>query len=513
MLVRSFGRQSVDMRCRWFIVWALVACSRSEHPTMMQHSEAQGNPGLLVLDRSVDEQSSSNNSSLNARLLTNGLQAQVKRRGKTTWGSPKKRDVLFAGDQVRTRRAQGTRLQFSKDSTLALAKATQIIFRDALVVAPASKVIRYELVSGTLNVSLLKGEKENHEVKIGTHLLLIEAGYREADVELKRQSANDAQVIVRLGRALSGDGRVVEAGQSLDLMSKRPAQLLIGTMPLILTPETHADIYYFDLRSPPLGFSWPSVGDDKVPVIIEFSRHQDFRDSLIGEIIRNKVFAYDRFEPGHHFWRVKHSSRKRWRRGSFVLRLLKNGSCIDCGVAETIEDKGADELIYFNRGAPQITIKWQPVPGARSYALKMFKEGDLENPYLQNRVHEAYLDIGKNILPVGKYLWQVSSLDHRGDPNIAGGMNSLELVRDPSFSPMRIKHPGAGTRVSASSLITTGSVKVGSTLHINNKNISLDEHGFFTTMLALTKGRNIIVYQVGFGDKLERYDVRSVYRR
>ena len=92
-------------------------------------------------------------------------------------------------------------------------------------------------------------------------------------------------------------------------------------------------------------------------------------------------------------------------------------------------------------------------------------------------------------------------------------MNALEIAYDNAITNIKIKLPPSNARVSTASVRTQGEVELGSKLYINGKNVPVSIQGRFGKSIRLSAGLNRLVYRTIAKDGIERYYVRSVYRR
>lgn len=443
-------------------------------------------------------------------LLANPKQVQVKREGDSKWRAPKKREVLGAGDSVRTRRSSRTVVQFPRRGQAVLKRGTEVRFANVSDSGDAHRA-EYALSLGTVEVKLDReaGVDSNHTVDIAGLAVEIQPGAKEAAVEVTADDDGSARVAVRFGRVALGD-TVLEAGSTVTIENGKVANepRPLATTQLDLHPKSSSIIHYVG-AIPPIAFAWQEEDGDGT-YDLEIARDRNFANTLFRETLGKNRFVYDRFGPGKYYWRVKG-------KGDWVKGFLSIERSRDPGVKyprhNFIDDTGEKTKVFYQKTLPAITLRWKEVDGASKYRVKVYADGDFEKPLVDRQIAATTVGLSEGRLAEGKYYWQVVATNADGKDIKLGSMNTLEIAYDNAIVDLQIKSPKDHQMVSSRSVVTRGEVELGARLSINGKRANLDPKGRFRETIRLDKGGNQIVYRTISSDGVERYYVRNVTRR
>jgi hypothetical protein len=446
-------------------------------------------------------------------LLANPKQVQLQRDGAEQWTAPKKRDTLGNGDAVRTRKADGTLVQFGDMAGLTLDAGTEMTL-DSAALDPKSHRARYTITNGTANVMVNRkdGTTAEHEVVAGGTPIKIRPGLERADVDVTTGKDGRVKVAVQLGQAELPDGTIVDAGSSVNLdKGKTEGEVRpLASTEVELKPKNNS-ILYFLRDVPPVFFSWKLGEDPKKEFRIEVAKDKDFTDVVFREKLTKAGFVYDGFQSGRYYWRV--SSGESSEKGTFVIKKGGDNECKNCTRTNIIYDTGEKTVVYYQQALPSITLRWDQVNGATQYRVKVFPDGDFDNPVVDQAVTETTVMFKPGKLAEGKYYWFVSGEDAAGKSLATGRTNSLEIAYDNAVTDLAIKSPSDGSRVSGKTLVTTGEAQLGAKLYINGAGVRVDGSGRFRHTVSLTPGENRLVYRTIATDGIERFYVRSVDRK
>ncbi|MEM6730535.1 MAG: hypothetical protein AAF658_03215, partial [Myxococcota bacterium] len=171
-------------------------------------------------------------------------------------------------------------------------------------------------------------------------------------------------------------------------------------------------------------------------------------------------------------------------------------------------------VVYFQQALPSITLMWEEFPGAESYRLKVFRDGEFERAFVDQTVKVTARKFKAGQFDEGKYFWIVNALDGSGAELRTGGTNALTIEFDNSNVDIQIASPASNQRIKGSRVVTAGEVPQGQSLFINGEKANLDRKGRFRRFITLNrKGRHSIVYRTLASDGVERYYVRDIFRR
>jgi hypothetical protein len=277
---------------------------------------------------------------------------------------------------------------------------------------------------------------------------------------------------------------------------------------LDLKPRSSSIVYY-QTDIPPIQFEWAAEADAK-GYTFEVSSDRNFEKPILREQVKRNAFVYDRFSPGRYYWRVKGNGE--WGKGVLSIE-KKTDTDVKIDRLNVVQDTGEKTVIYYQKSLPAITFRWDAVPGAIKYRLKVYPDGEFEKPLADKVVAETTVGFAEGELAEGKYYWHQVALDTADKDVKTGRMNTLQIAYDNAIVDLAIKAPKQGQSVSTSTVTTRGEVQLGASLLVNGRKAALDGQGRFKEALKLDRGLNQIVYRTVSSDGVERYYVRHVYRR
>ncbi len=444
-------------------------------------------------------------------LAKNTNQVQVKRAGENAWRSPRKREVLGPGDAVRTRKGQGTKVQFGEIADLQLTPRTEMTFASAGTSDQAHRA-KYQVAIGNVIIHLQQDAKVGaiHEVEVAGVSIKVEPGLKEAAVEVDARAGNKAQIKVRFGRVRLSDGTTIDAGQSVMV---EQGKVVGETRPLAFTrldlKARSSSIVYYTGEVPPIEFNWAAEEGAK-SYTFEVAADKAFERQIFREQVAGNTFVQDRIPPGRYYWRVKGSGE--WVRGVLTIE-KKADTDVKPEHSNTVRDSGEKTVIYYQKALPAVAFLWEAVGGATKYRLKIYPDGEFETPLADKTVAEPKATFKEGELPEGKYYWHQIALDDAGKDLKTGRMNTLQIAYDNAIEDLAIKTPRHGQVVTTASVVARGEVRLGATLTVNGRKADLDELGRFKETIKLDKGSNQLVFRTLSADGVERYYVRSVTRR
>ena len=212
---------------------------------------------------------------------------------------------------------------------------------------------------------------------------------------------------------------------------------------------------------------------------------------------------------GNWYWRVFKGELEHARGSAFFA---PEPRAADRSRLKNVVPEGAETTTIFFQDKdkpPVINLTWGKDETAAKYAVKVYREGVLNNAVAERTVAENQLALPENTLVEGKYLWSVTPLDSKGGELKGGRMNKLHLVFDNAVSSLSIKSPRNG-EAGGKSVNAVGIAPVGSKLFINGKAVPLDEQARFDTQVSPAGGRVVFRLLHNGG---ESYTVRTVKTR
>lgn len=447
-------------------------------------------------------------------LLSSSKQVRVRRAGEQEWKRPDKRETLATGDAVRTGRGTGTQVRFDERAELSLGPQTEVTFGDGLKGTDKQQA-KYAIAGGDATLVMTKeGEQDiAHEVAVVGQPVRIAPGAQRADVHVQSVQGGKANLEVRLGQVVLADGTVIGAGNKVELASDAThgAVQPLAQTSLELAVGSSASIYYSGGSLPPVAFSWKPE-TEQATQRFELARDNGFQKIVLAEQVSGGRFVYDRLASGRFYWRVQ--NKEGWQRGTYsVDRKEASGDCPNCKRTNTIDDTGEQTVVYFQKRLPAIALRWAAEKGAKSYRLKVFADGALDTPMVDETVSDLKFSFEGGRFGEGRYFWLVAATDAGGKTLRQGRMNTLEIAYDNAVVDLAIRSPQANERVSGASLVVRGEVALGTKLRVNAKKVDIDRQGRFRERVPLSKGRNDIIFHTLAGDGVERFYVHPVVRR
>lgn len=442
-------------------------------------------------------------------LTASSKEVQVKRATDMDWRTSKSQETLGADDAVRTRKAEGTRLQLDARTAVLLRPDTDLIAKESGLTAEGSTA---NLVLGSGNATFLAIRDATgaggHEVEVAGQHLRIEPGPDAANVEVSTDRAGQSQIIVNLGHARLLGGETIDPGNALTLKagaSEGPPTPLAAAFIEIKAGGKTA--IYCGGRVPPVRFVW-EPDEAKPPFTIEVARDDRYAKKLLREEVSRPNLVYALLKPGYWFWRVRLGNT--WKTGSVLVARDQGVDCAQCKRLNVIEDTGDNTTVYFQELLPAITLHWKTVATAAKYRLKLYAERSIDRPLIDEIVTTQALPLAAGSLREGKYAWNVQALDAKDKVLFTGEINGLTITYDNAISGLRIRTPQSGAVVKGTVAWTRGEVGLGEKLLINGEQATLDAKGRFSEKVTLSKGLSSIVYHALGDGPVDRYWVRDV---
>jgi hypothetical protein len=330
------------------------------------------------------------------------------------------------------------------------------------------------------------------------------ATWKRVDVRVRRERGRGATVEVVAGEAvLVGKDHkvVVEAGQEATLRAgnvSAPQGPPAG--PHLLRPSGAVRVFVrgggtpFSLK---LGALEGARGH-----LVEVSESPSMVKPLFADVITRPVLTLPRQGRGTLYFRVRPAlANGELGKGTHGrVTFLKDTSDRELKdrrpPQNTLLESFGNTTVYYQNLLPRFTFRWNAIPGAETYQLKIFKEQNLRQPVLavDSKVPSASLAAGK--LLEGSYLWYVAGRDAAGTLVRTTKGVSLAIRYDNATPDLQIVQPRDGSTITTATVDASGVALRGSRVFINGAQAALDEGFRFQHTVALSPGENILVFRV-----------------
>ncbi len=241
---------------------------------------------------------------------------------------------------------------------------------------------------------------------------------------------------------------------------------------------------------------------------IEVSDNDAFSSPLVDGTVRSPFVTVPIPRRGSLFWRASAGTEVR-ARGRVDIAPEAVPEALS-RVRNVVQDGPETTTIFFQDKPAVVTFSWEPVPDARSYQLRLYRQGQLGRPLVDRIVTEESLQLPDSALTEGKYLWSVVPLGASGEAQTGGRMNKLLMVYDNAVQTLVVHRPRNGD-VAAARIRTSGVAPVGTKLTINEQSVTLDSQARFDVVAAPT-AEGHLVYRWSNGGT-QAITVRKVRRR
>jgi len=333
----------------------------------------------------------------------------------------------------------------------------------------------------------------------------ITPGVRYQDVNVRiRGKGNRKQVLVNAGQAeLKGKGDktvVLEAGQETTIHDGTIGQTRMPPQaPFQIRQMGTVRVFTSDPQLP-VTFKW-KLEDGADRALIQVSRSPSMANPLFSDIIKRKVLTIPEVRRGSLYWRVtpvKEGKPGEAKKGRLTLvrdtsyRVLKDYH----PPRNTIHESFGNTTVYYQNQLPRFAFRWNPMEGAATYTLKIFREQNLQKPLVNTKTKRAQLKLGAGKLGEGTYIWYVVGRS-RTDELVRALKGRKLVVRYDNATPdLQIVTPRNGSTVSEAAIETRGVTIPGSKVFVDNKEAELDKGFRFTHTVSLKPGVNYIFFRV-----------------
>lgn len=334
----------------------------------------------------------------------------------------------------------------------------------------------------------------------------ITPGVRYQDVDVRiRGKGNRKQVVVNAGQAeLKGKGDnavVLEAGQETTIHDGTIGQPRMPPQaPFQIRQMGTVRVFTSDPQLP-VTFKW-KLEDGADRALIQVSRVPSMASPMFSDIIKRKVLTIPEVRRGTLYWRVTPvdaSGRPgEAKKGRLLLvqdtsyRVLKDYH----PPRNTIHESFGNTTVFYQNQLPRFAFRWNPMEGAASYTLKIFREQNLQKPLVNTKTNRAQLKLGAGKLGEGTYIWYVVGRSRTDELVRALKGRKLTVRYDNATPDLQIVSPRNGITVGEATIETRGVTIPGSKVFVDNKEAELDRGFRFTHNVALKPGVNYIFFRV-----------------
>ena len=147
-------------------------------------------------------------------------------------------------------------------------------------------------------------------------------------------------------------------------------------------------------------------------------------------------------------------------------------------------------IFAYRKLPPKITFAWRPLPDPGGYFFQLSHDPAFYEALFEEITDRNSFDIGS--LKNGVYYWRVASLAGK-DADVFSRTRTVVVERDTAPPELAVEFPA--DIVQSDSVVLSGRCESGSSLYINNQQVSVDNEGNFAYDLKLNHGINVIVVE------------------
>ncbi len=420
---------------------------------------------------------------------------------------PTKRQVaLRPGTEVRTPRGAGVELTDPAGGRVVLGPRSRATFEGTFK-GRDGREGTLRLASGVAKVKLRRqGGAGATQAVVTPHAAVeTDAAGLTADVTVTARP-KQTQVVVNAGRAQvsAGDRKVaLEAGHTVTIgpqgIQSEPAPLPV---PRLRAREGKRTRIFFDRRLGKVTLGWKAIDDEQVT--LEVSAKADFSELDLREPVRGDSFLVDLPRRGRLHWRVSREGAGPGPASSISVARDPYAKRRAGAATNVVPDTGIKTTILFQGKVPALTFKWDALPQAEAYRVRVYSADDMEKAVLNQKATRNRLVLAAGKLSEGTYFWYQAALDAAGKEIKASQMNKLVLEFDNAASLLRIDSPRPGQRPKAGKIQVAGLAPAGAKVSINGQPISVPPDGRFRQTDKARRGE-LLVFRLqrrGAGDVL-----------
>jgi hypothetical protein len=318
---------------------------------------------------------------------------------------------------------------------------------------------------------------------------------------------------VRYGDVTVGKNTVVHAGNEAWIAGDGLVDEPKAAYPDALEAQAGKPIeIFYDRDVPPVRFVVPRKGRDAAAELpqLQWSKDENFDTLEAAEVLRSNSFARDRLPEGRTFWRATDRPDAV---GEIAISPDDNQPCLDCRVAQTVQDSGDRVVLRYENLLPRVTLEWASTASDASDAnvvLSIFKDSDLRTPVLSQTLTGHRFLLPDQLLKDGSYHWYVQRPGSAVTKDPASAINTLSIEHETHTDGLILTTPTLGQRVRQRRLRSKGRVAAGAKLYLNGRAVPVRRDGSFKVPVKLKVGRNRLIYRITQPQEADRYYIRDV---
>lgn len=164
---------------------------------------------------------------------------------------------------------------------------------------------------------------------------------------------------------------------------------------------------------------------------------------------------------------------------------------------------GSKQKFYINR----IPLKWEPVPGAKSYQIQIAMVRSFSDRILDQKV-SGRTEFSWQSEATGVFYVRVASIDQENFTGAFSGVVEFYIDKDVTPPFLLVNEPANNASVYQPLITVSGDAEYGAALLVNDDSVVIADNGQFRHQYQLTSGKNRLLIQAideaGNTSKVER---------
>ena len=214
---------------------------------------------------------------------------------------------------------------------------------------------------------------------------------------------------------------MVPGGQSATVPLKGAPAVKAATREGVVLPSRQGlRVFHTGLRQ--ISVTWDEI-EGTQSWRVQLSQDPNFENVVRDGVVHDNFVSVPVRAKGNWYWRVFKGELEHARGSAFFA---PEPRAADLSRLKNVVPEGAETTTIFFQDKdkpPVINLTWGKDEAAAKYAVKVYREGALNNAVAQRTVAENQLALPENTLVEGKYLWSVTLLDSKGGELKGGRMN------------------------------------------------------------------------------------------
>lgn len=258
----------------------------------------------------------------------------------------------------------------------------------------------------------------------------------------------------------------------------------------------------------PITFQWTAADRTLVEAGMYFS-----------DVVQRKALTLPRVTRGTLHWRIRplDAAGKPGEGARGTVHVVRDTSHMRLRGAVTpknlIRERDGNTTVYYQNRLPRFTFRWQAMPEADVYQVKVFRERNLTRPLVNVKTRKTRTSLKPGKLREGVYLWYVAGRTRAGKLVRTSRSRTMAIKYDNATPNVQITHPRNGQAVAGGEVEARGVAIRGSKVFVNGAPATLDGAYRFTHRVSLKPGENIILFKVVHPRSGSSYYMRRLKRR